>query len=182
MRSLKWQPTIVVGNEPLPKRFLRVAGDARHLHLPTVRVAVARRAVTRQPQIALLAIRQHLRLGVFVTRRALEPDVGTAEIEADDLVVELAWIRHARLSKRQAVHQLELTAMVLAVASRTRSRLAIRERTMQAVAILDLLVDLFVALVARSLHVAKPATVACRTRLAATEFGQPSMHRRDGSR
>lgn len=177
MRATERQVTIMAGDESLLKRLLRVTSHARHLHLPAVRVAVTRCAVTRKPQESLFAGRQDLRIGVLMTRRARKTAVRAREIEANDLVVELRWIRNASLRKRQAVHELKLAAMVLTMTCRARSCLAIREGTMQTVPVLDLRVDVFMALVARGLHVAKPATVACRTRLAATEFCQPSMHR-----
>jgi hypothetical protein len=48
MRTFEWQPPVVIGNEPLLERFLRVTRHARHLHLPAVRVAVTRGAIARQ--------------------------------------------------------------------------------------------------------------------------------------
>jgi hypothetical protein len=49
MRTFERQPPVVVRNEPLGEGFLRVTRHARHLHLPAMRVAVTRGAITRQP-------------------------------------------------------------------------------------------------------------------------------------
>jgi len=167
VRSMQRQPTIVTGNKALLERLLRVTRHACQLHPIAVWIAVTRCAVARQAEEALLPLRQNAGFGMFVTLGALEFSVRTRQLEAEDLVIELLRIGHAGLRKGQPIDQLEVAAMVLAVARRAPSHLAIGKRSVQAMTALDLGGNVLVALVAGLLHVAKPTTVACRTGFAA---------------
>jgi hypothetical protein len=119
---------------------------------------------------------------VFVALATNQRTVGTTKIEADDLVVKQLRVTDASLRERQPIDELKLAPMVLAVTRRTRRSLPLGKRTVQAFAIPYLRRDVFMALIARRLHVAKPATVTSSAGSAAVDFGKGCMHGRDRPR
>lgn len=160
---------------------LCVAVRAGHLHLALVRVVVARGAILRQPQVAVLALGEESLVRIRVALGARELEVLAIHWEPDARVLEIIAPLESGVAEALDVDDREPFAVVVAVADRAVAGELRVEDSVQPCTRLDVLCNRLVAFEARVRHRLEPTAVALRTTVRVGELGDALVHVRQGS-